>query len=360
MKVAIVADWLIDFGGAELVIKVMHELFPDAPIYTSLYNKENMLPIESAKIIPSWLQKIPFATKFHRKLLPFMPGVFASFDLMEYDLIITNSHAFSKNIKKFRKDAKILCYCHTPTRYLWDDTGYVAENASWWMKPLLPLILNYLRKIDLEASKISDIMVANSRESQVRVKKYYKRDVDILYPPVELDQFSLENKKIGDYFLCGGRLVPYKRYDLAILACNELGLKLKIYGDGPDLARLKSIAGSSIEFLGRVSNKDRSKLYSEAIAYINPQLEDFGITPLEAQASGTPVIAYGRGGALDTVIDRVTGVFFQEQTKESLKSILQDFNPNKFDAQKLYNNAKKFSKENFKAHLLRIVEEIMN
>ncbi len=356
MKIAIIADWLIDFGGAELVIQKIHEIFPDAPIYTSLYEAKNMKPIQNAKIIPSWLQKIPGITKHHRKLLPLMPFIFGNLDLSEYDIIITNTHAFSKRILKTKPNAKIICYCHTPTRYLFDEFGYVEENASWWMKPFLWILIPWLRKLDLKASKIPHEMFANSTESQRRIKKFYNRDVKILFPPVEMDKFiPLSPSEKQNYFLCGGRLVPYKRYDLAIEVCNKLKVNLKIFGDGPDLMRLKGIAGPTIEFLGRVDDNTRKELYKNAKGYLFPQLEDFGITPLEAQASGTPVIAFKKGGALDTVIEGKTGIFFNEQTVESLENALKNYDPTNFEMSDLIENSKRFSSEIFKENVRKII-----
>jgi len=358
MKVALIHDHLTQLGGAERVLNIFTKLFPDAPIYTLVYDKKRLGAYFShAKIIPSYLQHIPFATKKYQWLLPLMPNATESYDLTNYDLVLSSTSAFAKGI--ITKSTTLhICYCHTPTRYLWTDThSYLKElRQPRILKRMVPFFLSGLRMWDRLAADRVDKFIANSRTVQERIKKYYRRESNIIYPPVELDKFALSNRA-GEYYLAGGRLVSYKRFDLIIQAFNRLGLPLKIFGEGPEYIKLRSSAKKNIEFLGAVSDDVRAELYKNCIAYLHPQEEDFGITAIEAMASGRPVIALAAGGALETIVDKVTGVFFFDQDYAALIDAIIRFKPEQFSSQTIRNYALKFSADRFKKEILQYVDK---
>ena len=304
MKVALVHDHLTQNGGAERVLEAMQNIWPNAPTFTLLYDKSVMdKTFGHRDIRTSFLQNIPGALKRSRWLLPLMPTATESYDLSKFDVIVSSTSAFSKGIIP-ASDAIHICYCHTPTRYLWSDThSYVDElRVPKAIKKLLPPILSNLRNWDKLASDRVDFFIANSETVRRRIQKYYRRESDVIHPPVEIDQFSVTDTP-KEYYLIGGRLVPYKRYDLVIDAFTKLGIPLKVFGSGPIAKDLQARAGDNIQFLGRVSNEERARLFQDAIAFLHPQEEDFGITPVESMAAGRPVIAYRKGGATETVID---------------------------------------------------------
>lgn len=359
MKVALIHDHLAQDGGAEKVLKVLCDIFPEAPIYTLLYEKENVSKnFKDKHIETSIIQRMPGGVKHYRWYLPFMPIAVEFFDLSDYDLVISDASAFAKGVIT-HTDTLHICYCHTPTRYLWSDSHkYIKElNYNKYFKKLISLLLSYLRIWDRAAADRVDVYIANSKFIAQRIRKYYKREATVIYPPVDLDNFYI-SEKIDDYFLAGGRLVPYKRFDLVIEAFVKTGKKLKIFGSGDDLGRLKTIAGDAknIEFLGRVDDAMQAKLYSECQAFINPQEEDFGITPVESMASGRPVIAFGSGGVKESVINHVTGEFFNEQNPEALVRILDKFNVNNYNSKIIRQQAEKFSTEIFKSELKKFIE----
>jgi len=340
MKVAIVYDRVNKFGGAERVLLTFHEMFPDAPLYTSVYSKENA---SWANVFPeiktSFLQKIPFAKNHHEFLAPLMPFAFSSFNFDEYDLVISVTSEFAKNINV--KNGKHICYCLTPTRYLWSGyEEYFNFQFSIFIKPLI----NFLRRVDKKAAKKPDVMIAISTEVQKRIKKYYGRESEIIFPPVALDAQHLRAgppvKNLNGYYLVVSRLVKYKKVDLAIEVFNELGLPLVI-------------VGSNIHFTGFVSEKSLARYYSNAKALIFPQEEDFGIVAVEAQSYGLPVIAYKAGGVTD-IISKDTGVFFDKQNKKNLIEAIEKFQNMRFSKELIKRNAGKFSKEKFKKLLLSI------
>ncbi len=359
LRVALVHDHLAQDGGAEKVLEVFAEMFPKAPIYTLLYDKENVEKYKGHKIETSIIQKLPGGVKHYKWYMPFMPMAVEFFDLNNFDLILSDVSAFAKGVITPSSSVHI-SYCHTPTRYLWDYTHqYINElNYNKYFKKIIALTLNKIRIWDRVAADRVDYFIANSQEVQKRIKKYYRRDSHLIYPPVDIEQFELgENKK--DYFLIGGRLSPYKRVDIVIQAFLDLDLKLKIFGDGVDMLRLKEIAGNAknIEFLGRVSDEKKIVLYKEAKAFLNPQDEDFGITAVEAMASGTPVIAFAKGGAKETVIDGETGLFFYSQDREAVKNAVKKFQTMNFNPQKLREHSQKFSKENFKQNITKFIKK---
>lgn len=359
MKVALIHDHLAQDGGAEKVLKVLTEIFPEAPIFTLLYDKKVVeRNYKGKQIEASIIQKLPWGISHYKWYMPFMPMAVEFFDLSGFDLVISDASAFAKGVIT-KTDTLHICYCHTPTRYLWSDThSYINElKYNKYFKKLISLVLNYIRIWDRVAADRVDSYIAISNFVAKRIKKYYRRESIIINPPVDIQNFKIA-KEISDYYLIGGRLVPYKRIDIVIEAFNKLGLKLKVYGDGIDGERLKNIANGNknIEFLGRVSEEEKYNLYSKCIAFINPQEEDFGITPIEAMASGRPVIAYGKGGVLETIIKGETGEFFYEQTVEALAETILKFDVNKYDPEKIKKYAEKFSPERFKKELKEFID----
>lgn len=360
MKVALIHDHLAQDGGAEKVLKIFCDMYADAPIYTLLYEPENANKnYKDRQIETSIIQKLPGGIKHYRWYLPFMPMAVEFFDLRPFDLVISDASAFAKGVITSTKTMHI-CYCHTPTRYLWSDTHQYINELPYnkFFKKIIALSLSFLRLWDRAAADRVDYYIANSKFVAKRIKKYYNRDSRVIYPPVETHRFEV-GEGPGEYFLIGGRLAPYKRVDLVVEAFMNTGLKLKIFGDGVDLERLKNIAGGSgnIEFLGRVSEDEKFMLFRHCIAFINPQEEDFGITVIEAQACGRPVIAYGSGGALESIKPGITGEFFYEQTAESLTSVLTSFDENKYDKKNIRAHADTFSVERFKSEMEEFILE---
>jgi len=370
MKVALIHDHLAQDGGAEKVLKVLAEMFKEAPIYTLLYEPDNVAKNFSGRQIEtSIIQKLPGGVRHYKWYLYFMPLAVEFFDLRPYDLVISDSSAFSKGVITSPETTHI-CYCHTPTRYLWSDAHEYLNELPYnkWLKKIISLILGRLRLWDFLAAQRVDYFIANSQTVAARIKKYYRRDSTVIYPPVETERFTitdLNQQKTADrYFLAGCRLAPYKRIDLVIEAFKGLGpdYKLKIFGDGIDLPRLKKIAAASpqIEFLGRVSEEEKTRLFSGAQAFINPQEEDFGITAVEAMASGRPVIAYEKGGATETVIAGKTGLFFKEQTVAAIIQAIKEFKSADFNPLEIKEYAEQFSVINFKRQLEEFIKAHRN
>lgn len=357
MRIALVHDHLAQDGGAEKVLKVFHELWPEAPIFVLLHDSQAADPVfAKANIQTSFIQKLPWGVKKYKWYLPLMPVAVEHFDLSAFDVVLSSSSSLAKGVLTSPHTLHI-CYCHTPTRYLWTDTKqYVQELAyNRFMKKAIACYLSFLRIWDLAAADRVDVFLANSRIVKQRIKKYYKRESTVIYPPVDLTQFQIAQEK-DNYFLIGGRLVPYKRFDIAIKAFNAMGRRLKVFGSGPDEARLKNLAGDTIEFEGRVSTAALSRLYQRAQAVIFPQEEDFGIVPLEAMASGTPVIAYKAGGALETVVPEKTGVFFEDQNWQSLTKVVLQFRPEQYAPQVIRAYAEQFGMERFKKKISEFVQ----
>ncbi|MFH1254970.1 MAG: glycosyltransferase [bacterium] len=354
MRVALIHDHLAQDGGAEKVLKIFSEMFPDAPIYTLLYEEKNSDKyFKSRHIETSIIQKLPGGVKHYQWYMPFMPMAVEFFDLRNFDLVISDASAFAKGVITSSNSLHI-CYCHTPTRYLWSDTHQYINDLKYnkYFKKIISLVLNYIRMWDRLAADRVDKYIANSHFVAKRIEKFYKKQSTVIYPPVETDKFKI-SESVGDYFLIGGRLAKYKRVDLVIEAFKNTDKKLKIYGHGIDLERLKRMAAgcSNIEFLGRVDDSRKAELYGKALAFIYPQEEDFGITAVESMASGRPVIAYRSGGAVETVIEGETGLFFNEQTAESLAQAVNDFDNSKFNPEAIRRHAEKFSVERFKKEI---------
>ena len=357
-KIAIIHDHLTQFGGAEQVLRAFHELYPEAPIYTLVYDEKKMKNVVPAKLVrTSFLQRLPGGLRYYQWFLPIMPTATEKYDLTEFDIVLSSSSAFSKGVIT-RPDALHVCYCHTPTRYLWTDTHhYIKELTKGRLfKPVIPFILSYLRLWDRLSADRVDHFIANSQTVADRITKYYRRSSTVIYPPVEIERFTVQPGQ-GTYFLAGGRLVAYKRFDLIIEAFNKLNMPLKIFGIGPEDARLRAMAKSNIEFLGKVGDDERTALFESCIAFIHPQEEDLGITPLEAMSAGKPVIAYGAGGALETVLAGKTGEFFEDQDWPALVAEIMKFHPENYHAEQIRAHAMQFSKASFKKKIKAFIDE---
>lgn len=359
MKVALVHDHLAQDGGAERVLMVFKEMFPEAPIFTLLIDKNHTNPFFKDKDIrTSFLQKIPLGIKKYQWWLALMPLATEGHNLMEYDLIISSTSAFSKGVITSPSSVHV-CYCHTPTRFLWTDTYTYVEGlkVNPLVKAILPFTLRKLRQWDRLAADRVDFFIANSQTVKTRIKKYYSRDSEVIYPPVDIANFYISTKH-KKYYLAGGRLVPYKKLDLVVKAFSRLGMPLKIFGVGPEMKHLKSLAKSNIKFLGRVSDEQKRHLYANCLAYLNPQEEDFGITAIEAMASGRPVIAYKSGGATETIIAGQTGEFFEEQWWEELADQVIRFDNTKYDPYFIRSHAINFSVANFRVKINNMLASI--
>jgi glycosyltransferase involved in cell wall biosynthesis len=358
MKVAIIHDWLTGMRGGEKVLEVFCEIFPDATLYTLVYIKEKISPvINKMKIITSLLQKFPNIEKHYRYYLPIMPFLIEQFDLKEYELIISCSHCVAKGIKKNKNQIHI-CYCLTPMRYIWDMFDIYFKKAKMVTKFGAYIFRPYLQNWDRKSSKRVDYFIADSKNIANKIKNYYKKEATVIYPPVDTDFYQFLNLKREDFFLVVSALVPYKKVDLAINVFNRLKLPLKIIGTGPEEKKLKSMAKENIEFLGWQPDEKLLEYYNKCRALIFPQEEDLGIVPLEAQACGTPVIAYKKGGALETIIENETGLFFYPQTEEALIEKIKEFEKLNFSPQKCRENALKFSKKRFYFEIKEFINQI--
>lgn len=360
-RIALTADWLPTFGGAEHVIAEFHSLWPEAPLFTTIAHYGHLGPLDTMHIHTSSLQKAYRILGTHRPLLPWMPQAMERIDLHNFDIVLSSSHAIGKGIIA-PPTAVHICYCHTPMRYAWEmETQYLEDfHVPPFLRNTVRKHLRRLRRWDLTSAKRVDHFIANSSTVHRRIARTYGRKSTVIPPPAGQHFFEAPlNTSEQEYFLALGRLVPYKRFDLIIETANSLSLPLKIAGSGPDAPRLKRIAGPSVEFLGYVPDDDLPALYQGARALLFPQLEDAGVAPLEAQACGTPVIALGKGGALDTIIDGRTGLFFEEQTIASLQNALQHFEGMTFDPKVIRNHAQAFSSNRFRSRMSSIVEEVV-
>ena len=360
LKIAIVCDWLTGIGGAERVVLELHRMFPEAPIYTSQYDESKIDWFKDADVRTGWLQKMPVSLK---KFLPvFRAWYFSRLDLSDYNLVISDTGAEAKGIK-FGEKTKHICICNAPTHYYWSRyEQYIKEpgfgKLNWLARLGLKLLVGPLRKWDYKAAQKPTELIAISTHIKNEIKKYYDRESDVIFPPVDLDRF--ENKKLvkkEDYFVITGRQTPYKRIDLAVQACTNLSLPLVVIGNGPDHQKLTEIAGKSIKFVTDASDNDVADYLRKSKAFIFPGLDDFGISPVEALASGTPIIAYKSGGALDYVIPGKTGEFFNQQTTESLEKALSDFNSSLYYPNKLIQESSRFSAIKFKDSLMSKIND---
>ncbi len=356
MKVAIVHDWLTGMRGGEKVLESLCELFPEATLFTLIHSKGTVSEtIERMNIKTSFLQNMPFVSKYYRYYLPLMPKAVESFDLSEFELVISSSHCVAKGVKT--KGCHI-CYCHTPMRYIWEmyDQYFKRGGVSLLTKYSMGFMRPYLKRWDVGTTDRVDYFIANSDNVKGRILEHYKREASIIYPPVDTNLFRPVDED-ENYYLIVSAFAPYKRVDLAIETFNELGLPLKIIGSGQEEKKLKRIAKSNIEFLGWKSDAQLKNYYARCKAFIFPTDEDFGITPVEAQSTGRPVIAYKKGGALETVIEGITGIFFDEQTVDSLSEAIDRFDKMSFDKNSIRKHAEKFNRDNFKEKIRIFIEE---
>jgi glycosyltransferase involved in cell wall biosynthesis len=357
MKIAIVTDWLTNYGGAESVISAFHDLFPDAPIYTTVYKPEKMRELGKLKDVrTTYLQKLPI--KKHQWLLSLMPTAVEMMNLDNFDLVLSSCHSVSKGV--ITKPSTLhISYCHTPMRYAWESWDFETRLQKF-PRLLHGRIRKQIKKIrewDYCAAQRVDKYIANSSHIGQQIQKYYERNSEVIYPPVHTEKFKPAKKPTEDYYFSVGRLIPYKKFDLLVATFNELGLPLKIAGTGPDLAKLKAMAKPNVEILGYVDDKKLVNLYANCKAFLFPQIEDAGIVPLEAMACGRPVIALNRGGSLDTMIDGKTGLLFKDQTLEGLSKAVKKFETMKFDPKFIRKHAEQFDVEHFKKKILNYIEK---
>ena len=359
MRLALAADWLVTFGGAEHVLAEFLDIFPHSPIFTTLAKHGSLGALNDADIRTSNLQHLYRLTKQHQVLLSLMPKAIESLDVRGWDVLLSSSHAVGKGII-VEPSTLHVCYCHTPVRYAWEmEEDYLRDfRVPSFLRAAIHKRLRDLRRWDLTSAKRVDRYIANSTTTQERIKRIYNRESIVIPPPVDDRFFEAKSGQLStdSYFLAVGRFVPYKRFDLLIELANELKLPLKIAGKGQDEARLKKLAGPTVEFLGFVPDGDLPALYARAEAFFFPQYEDAGIVLLEAQATGTPVIAYNAGGAQDMVIDRQTGVFFNEQTIDSLRDALARFQTHTWNMDTIRSHARQFSQAIFRERIIHEVQ----
>jgi glycosyltransferase involved in cell wall biosynthesis len=360
--IAIVHDWLTVSGGAELVVEELHKLFPDAPIYTSVYSPDAVPAFADADVRTTYLQtKLPKQLRFKHTLWPTLRAkAFRGLDLSEFDIIISSSSAEAKAVRKSRPDQIHIAYIHTPIRYYWSHYEEFRKEFTFgpfthFIRPLIPSLVKRMRVLDLESVKDIDVLIANSTVTQQRIKQYYNKPSTVVHPPVIVDRWTPKPTGVRSGYILWGRHVPYKRFDLAIKAVNELKVPLTIVGNGVDTPRLKSLAGPTVTFTGRVSDAELVRLAQSSKAFLFPGEEDFGIAAVEALAAGTPVVAYAKGGALDIVQDGESGVLFSDQTVDSLVGAIRRFETMNFSPATLHRKAKRFDKSLFETRIRKIV-----
>lgn len=356
MRVNIVHDYLNQMGGAERVVLEMHRIFPQAPIYTSIYDRRKMVDFNRLDIKTSFMQHLPLIFRFFKLYLPVYPFAFESMRIPECDVLLSSSSAFAKLVRA-PKGARHICYCHTPARFLWMYEMYMQrEKFPFPLNQWLPLLLGPMKKWDIASLNRVDFFIANSKNVQERIKRFYQRDAEVIYPPIDTDYYQPDDNS-ADYFLLVSRLNTYKRIDIVVDAFNQLKLPLKIIGAGPDMEQLRLRSADNIEFLGRLPDEALKKHYAACRALIFPGEEDFGMIPLEAMSCGRPVVAYKAGGALETVVEGENGVFFAEQKPESLVEALQQFRNISFNKDAIRRHAQKFDQTVFRKKLMDFISE---
>ena len=357
MKIALVHDYLTQRGGAERVFELLCKRYPEADIFTSLYDAQKSIDLGERIINTTFLQKIPGATKYFRMLAPLYFPAFRSLDLQDYDLIISSSTSFAKAVRK-KPQARHICFCHNVTRFLWDTETYLREYGDYrYFAPLIEKVFQIIRNLDLKYAQEPDLYIANSSIVAQRIEKIYHKQAIVVNYPINTSNFVFSDTK-EEYYLASARMISYKRLDIIVEAFNWLGWNLLISGDGPEQEKLKAQALPNIQFLGHVSDRERKNLFSKAKSIIVAALEDYGLVPVEANASGTPVIAYGAGGVLDTQIPGKTGVFFQRQTPCSLQAALLEAGGISWDYENIRNHAvSKFSEQSFFGKVERIIDQ---
>nr|MCB0191005.1 glycosyltransferase [Anaerolineae bacterium] len=375
MKIALAHDWLNQMGGAENVLEQMVDLYPDAPVFTTIYGPELMPDTyRHWPITSTWLDRAPGVHRYHQPYLPLYPPAVSSLNFSGYDVILSNKSGFIHGLRHTPRQLHI-CYCLAPTRYVWNYEGYAQrEGFGRWLGAAISPAIKKLQQWDFRVAQPTpnvhaegqatnrvqgvDHFIAISKDIQARIKTYYGRDSVIIYPPVDTTRFRpVEGEPQGDYYLIVSRLIPYKRIDLAVQVLSRLKRRLIVVGDGRDRAQLEQMAGPTVEFKGRLPWNDVVELMANCRAFLFPGFEDFGIAPVEAQAAGRPVIAFAKGGALDTVIEHETGLFFREQSVECLMEAIEQFETMTFDPASARANAEKFSNARFKQQISQFVEE---
>ncbi|MUH00040.1 glycosyltransferase [Scytonema sp. UIC 10036] len=357
MKIALVHDYLTQKGGAERVFELLCKRYPEADVYTSLYDPEETIDLGDRSVNTTFLQGIPGATKYFRLMAPFYFPAFRALDLQDYDLIISSSTSFAKAVRK-KPTARHICFCHNVTRFLWDTETYLREYGDYrYFAPLIEQVFGMMRKVDLTYAQEPDLYIANSSVVARRIKDTYGKKAIVINYPIDTKRFVFSDTK-EDFYLASARMIGYKRLDIIVEAFNWLGWRLLISGDGPERERLESKALGNVEFVGHVSDAQRTQLFSKARSVIVAALEDYGLVPVEANASGTPVIAFGAGGVLDTQIPGKTGVFFKRQTPDSLQTALLEARDIYWDYEKIRNHAvTHFSEEAFFSKVEQVIDQ---
>jgi glycosyltransferase involved in cell wall biosynthesis len=357
-RVAIVHDWLNQLGGAEAVLETLVAMFPGSPVFTTLYWRAGMPPhYRDWDIRCTWLDRAPGIYRHHQVYLPLYPLAVRSMDVRGYPVVISNKSGFCHGVRTTRDQVHI-DYCLTPTRYVWDYAGYVQrEGLGTAARLALWPVIRWLRRWDRRAADGVDHFVAISAEVRARIRRFYGRDAHIIHPPVHTERYRPSGEAPGDYYLVVSRLIPYKRIDLAVQACGALRRRLVVVGDGRDRAALERLAGPTVQFTGRLPDAEVAALMAGCRAFLFPGCEDFGIAPVEAQAAGRPVIAFGGGGALDTVVDGETGVLFPEQSVEALIAAIQRLEARDWDAARIHRHAQQFSVARFERELRAFIAE---
>ena len=365
-RIAIVCDFLTVMGGAENVVLAMHEAFPDAPIYTALYNPQKVPAFDGLDIRTTKLQRLPKRLRASYKLFPtLVVKAFRDLDLSEFDIILTSSYLAANQVRKTRKSQQIISYCHTPARYYWSHYKQYKRNPGFGkLNPLvrlaIPLLVPRQRKLDLEAAKNVDLFIANSTETKERIATYYKRKSIVVHPPVDVSRFTPSRER-GNHYVTVGRQIPYKHHDLVVKACTKLGIPLIVFGNGSEHDRLVKLAGPTIDFrtdrLDDASDEELEKKLNTARGFIFPAEEDFGIVSVEALAAGAPVIGYARGGTRDIVTNGETGVLFEHQTVDAIIAAIQRAETIQWLPSKLNRTARRFDKTLFITKLRKIVRD---
>jgi glycosyltransferase involved in cell wall biosynthesis len=357
-RVAVVHDWLTIPGGSEDVVMELLEMFPQAELFTSVYDPAPWPEVITGRPVhPSPLNRIPGATTHYRKLLPWMTAAMRSFDFSRFDLVLSSSHACAKNVRT-PPGVLHVCYCHTPMRYAWDESLLEGEEIGRATRLALPLMLRRLRRQDVEGASSPDVFVANSRHVADRIRRYYGRAAEVVNPPVDVARLLRLPRAPREHYLVFGRIVPYKRVEIAVAACARLGRPLKVAGDGRALPSVRAAAAghTGIDLLGPVEDSERDALMGSARALLFAGEEDFGIVPVEAQAAGLPVIAYEVGGASETVIDGRTGVLFDQQSALGLAAAIERFEGLELDERVIRESAERFGRERFRAEMADVIE----
>jgi len=361
MKIALAHDWLNQMGGAEKVLECLVTMYPTAPIFTTIYAPDLMpAAYRQWDIRPTWLNNAPAIQRHHQPYLPLYPLAVQSMDFSGYDLILSNKSGFIHGLRHTANQRHI-CYCLAPTRYVWQYEGYATrEGFGRWLSLLMQPLIRQLQRWDFKAAQQVDYFIAISKEVQARIQRYYNRESVIIYPPVDTSLFQPTPAPTADYYLVVSRLIPYKRIDLAVQACTRLNQRLIVVGDGRDRAALEAMAGPTVEFKGRLPLAEVIELMAHCRAFLFPGFEDFGIAPVEAQAAGRPVIAFAQGGALDTVIPGLTGLFFYTQTVDALMAAMQQLATMPFDPIIARRNAERFAVARFEAEIRAFIEQVQN